>query len=58
MNVRECRVLPRLRTKVEWVGVVWAEFVTFGIIHERKSSMEGMGGHSGSAGENAGMIPV
>ena len=43
------RVLPRLETKAEQVGVVWAEFgttSTFGMIHQRKTSVEGIGGHS------------
>ena len=39
------RVLPRLKTKAERVGVVWAG-QTFGMKDQRKTSVEGIGGHS------------
>ena len=46
LTTNASRVLPRLKTKAELVGVVWAEFVTTSNIHQRKSSVEGIGGHS------------
>ena len=49
--MRYSRFLPRLKTKAEQVGVVWAEFVATSNIwddtsDQRKTSVEGVGGHS------------